>query len=285
MFENTKVEEKYASKLKNIYKKHYEKCNISTKSLSKILDLDSFFINQYPDWYLIDNKLYYYKDYFIFNELFLSELIKEFNLKSVKYKLVKNGRMIGIVSKSFRDNESKYSDYNIYFHRKGIKVPRRLVDLDNELSKLLEEKNKIEIMNMFYRLTAFDIFVGQSDRSDANIVFKENDKTTLAPIFDNEFSFEDKYEYSSSFDKLYMPEKLYKGIIDNYNVYFFNLINNNKELFKYLTKSLDIDINEALNRTIEKYHLLIPLSDRNKLINFIDKRKKRIEYTLKLSQK
>ena len=38
MFENTKVEDKYASKLKNIYKKHYEKCNISTKSLSKILD-------------------------------------------------------------------------------------------------------------------------------------------------------------------------------------------------------------------------------------------------------
>ena len=107
MFKNTKVNDKYIKSLKNIYDNYYEKCNITTEELAKILNLNIWFINEYPDWYYINDKLYYYKDYTIFNELFLSELIKEFKLKSVKYELVKNSNMIGIISESFRNSNNK----------------------------------------------------------------------------------------------------------------------------------------------------------------------------------
>ncbi len=286
MFKNTKVNDKYIKSLKNIYDNYYEKCNITTEELAKILNLNIWFINEYPDWYYINDKLYYYKDYTIFNELFLSELIKEFKLKSVKYELVKNSNMIGIISESFRNSNNKYYDYCSYFNNKRVQVPRKLINLDQTFNNILDEENKIKLMNKIYRLASFDIFCGQNDRSDGNLVFVENNnKISLAPIFDNGCAFIDKYNYDSSFDNLFMPEKSHKGIIDNYNLYLFKLINNNKVFYKYLTKALDIDVKEILKRTIEKYHLVVPFKDKRELINFFDKRKDRIEYTLTLTDK
>ena len=283
MFSNSKVNENYKKTLVNISKYHYSCYNgMDAHVLSKELGLNPLYIYNYSSWYIINDKYYYYKKYNIINELFLSELAKEYNLKCVNYKLVINGNKTGIISESFRNKESKFYNYDDYFINKGIKVPRKIISLNKKIKALLNEKDYKEFINNIFKLTAFDIFSGQNDRSDGNLVIEGNEFTKIAPIFDNEGAFFDKYEYYSCFDRLYLPEYNSKELINQDNEYLFDLILNNKILYDYFIKSLDINIHDVLKRTIDKYNLYVPLKDKIELNNFFDNRKKRIENTLRL---
>lgn len=149
-------------------------------------------------------------------------------------------------------------------------------------------------MNEFFRLTVFDWFSGQSDRGDANLIFKISSDTRLAPIFDNgaSMSYHKKIKenilillssYFSSFDNLRFPvDNIY---LNEYNFYLFKLITDNNEFFKYFSLALDIDITYFINETIKKYHLIIPSEDKKEIIEFFDYKKQIIENTLKLSIK
>ncbi len=282
MLKNTTFDDRYD--LLDIEGFKYSDLGLTDDDLACLLNLNIIFLSEYPKWYMLDGELYYYKTYHIYDELFLNELIKQFNLRSVKYQLVKNGDEVGIISKSFRKKPSKFYDYDDYFKHKGIEVPRTLVSLDKELSKILTEENKKKMMDDFYKLLAFDIFIGQLDRGDYNLNIEEKTETSLAPIFDNGCSLVDYFSYNSSFDSIYLPLKKYGGCVDEDNIYFFNLIKNNRILYEYLCKCLDINVLKVLKSTIEKNHIIVPYGEKRELESFFDKRKDKIDYTLKLMQ-
>ncbi len=286
MFRNTSVKVNLFKDLMDIKEYHYSKNkSMSDDKLSNILGLSKDFLQQYNNWYLINNKLYYYKDYSIMIEVFLSELAKEFNLKSVDYQFVTRGKKLGIMSESFKDNDSKCYHYNEYFKSKNIYVPRSISSLKEALSEVINNNNKIHFMNDIFKLMSFDILCGQHDRSDGNITIMENNNISLGPIYDNELAFFDNDEYYSSFDRVYLPDYYNLELVDKCHKYLFKLINSNIELFNYLNKALDIDIYKVLQNTIKKYNLVVPRSDKKELIRFFDNRKIKIERTLSLAKK
>lgn len=270
----------------------------NNKLLVDKLGLNSAFFLAYNNWYIVNGKLHYYKNFYknIFNELFLSELVKEYKLKNLEYKLVNSKDGVGIISESFKKPDKKYLDYDYYFNSFGIKnEPDNMPMLNKTLKKLISDKNRIKLMNEFYRLTAFDFFSGQTDRSAGNLIFEIGDETCLAPIFDNESSLNyvklnsKKINYKvlyasllTAFDHL---EFYFGDYLSDSNFYVFNLINNNFEFYKYLCLCLDIDINKILDRTIEKYGLIVPECDRKELLDFFDIKKSIIESTLSLAKK
>lgn len=261
--------------------------------LSGILKLDEFSLKQYNSWYNINGKLYYYKNHFIFNELFLSELIKEYRLTTPNYSLAIVNNELGIVSESIKNNDSQYFDYDLFFENTNTKIPRNILSLEEFFKNNISDKNKEELMNEFYRLTAFDWFSGQTDRSDTNVIFKIDKDIHLAPIIDSGSSLhyvrfqKKKYDilytsYYSSFENLSFPTD---DLLDSDHMYLFDLINNSIEFYNYLCKSLDIDIYKILKNTSEKYKLLIPNFDRKEVNDFFEVKKRILENTLKLAKK
>ena len=130
MFENIRIDKNYIDKLFDIDGYHYSNYpEFTVDDLILLLDLNPIFISEYSNWYLINGKLYYYKKHGLFNEIFLSEISHEFDLKNIKYNIVKNGDSIGLISESFRKKPYKFYDYDDYFKHKGYKVPRTLTNL------------------------------------------------------------------------------------------------------------------------------------------------------------
>ena len=59
----------------------------------------------------------------------------------------------------------------------------------------------------------------------------------------------------------------------------------NSEFIFYLKKSLDIDINKILDKTVDKYKLKILKIERKNIINYFDCKKSIIEKNLTLNIK
>ncbi len=291
MFKNTTIDKKYQNRILNVDDYHLDaEIDINASFLSYNLNLSSDFVKSYNAWLSINDKLYYYKSHEIFNELFLSELAHEFNLKSLDYRLATFKNETGIICESFKEKGKTYSDYDHFFENKKLKVPRSIITLSKTLSNIVSEDNKKEILNNIFRLTVFDFFCGQTDRGDTNLIFECSDKLSIAPIFDNGSSMympsnpKRRNEilfanYYSSFDNLYFPTDNYYNID---TVYLLDLIVNNKEFYNYLCKALDINLNSILKRTIEKYHLVVPHQDKKDLNDYFDIKKRIIYNTLTL---
>lgn len=251
---------------------YYETPGFSMKKLCKMLSLDSSFLKTYNDWYVIDNELYFFKPYRKFTELFMQELIEEYDLRHVTYRLAYSDDTLGVISKNFKDPNNKYYDYDTYFIRNGIEVPRDIERLSSAFDKLLDKDNKKKIMEEFLKLTVFDWFSGQIDRGDTNLIIEKRDNGTfLAPIFDNGCSLEIyNTEYNSSFENLDFSPRYEYCKEEEYILY---LLTKYKTLRDYLSKSLDIDIRKILRRTLEKYKLELSKEDQQKIIRFFDFKK------------
>ena len=295
MFEHTSVDRRNRDNLREI-KDHFLDSGKSENLsyLSSTLGLKKNALDQYNSWYKIDDKLYYFKSHFIFNELFLSELIKQYNLKSVTYEVVRSNGILGIMSESIKNKKSKYFDYDLFFQHLKTRIPRNLLSLEDVISTITTESNKEELMNAIYRLTAFDWFSGQSDRSDTNVVFEQRNGLHLAPIYDNGSALHyipnqnGKYDrlyttYYSSFDNLSFPT--HELEVNEDSEYLFYLINNNYELYDYLCKSLDINVQEVLRSTIDRYKLFVPDVDRKALVDYFDTKKRILDTTLTLAKR
>ncbi len=291
MFKNTTVKDKEIINISSFY---IDANDDKNSFLSDELNIPKSYLIAYNGWHKIDGELYYYKNVAIFNEIFLSELTKYYNLKCVNYSIVYGKKGLGIISKNFREKNKTYYDYDDFFGKYGINIPNDIIILKRILEQILTEKNAKELMNTFFRLSAFDWFTGQTDRSAGNVTFDVTDQVSLCPLTDNGSSLHsapknNKTLYrilytrlNSIYNYLEFP---YNNRVNENNLTSIYLINNFEEFKKYLEISLDIDINEVLNRTIEKYNLLVPNDDRNELIDFFDTKRSILEKTLELSEK
>ncbi len=290
MFNHTTINNGTRNSIKNIDSYFIDANNSSdNKYLSLVLGSSPELLKRYNSWYSISDKLYYFKDVLIFNELFLSELIREYNLRSVNYSLASANGGLGIISESIKDKNKKYFDYDCFFRLVNGSVPSSIGEIKNIFQNKISDSNGEELIKELFRLTAFDYFTSQTDRSEKNIIFELDKKGIhLAKLFDFGSSLQssnninDYSVYNSSFETLHFPTD--KNISYEHE-YLFYLINNNAEFYRYLCKSLDIDIHKVLKNTIEKYKLCVPNSDKNELFKFFDTKKRIINNTLTLARK
>ena len=289
MFNHTTIDNRAKSSINNIDGYFIDANNdFNNEYLSLVLGSSKDLLRRYNSWYSINDKLYFFKDVLIFNELFLSELVKEYNLRSVNYHLASINGEVGIISESIKDKNKKYFDYDCFFELVNGSVPSSIGEIKQIFQNRISDSNGEELIRELFRLTAFDFFTSQTDRSEKNIIF-ELDKSgiRLAKLFDFGTSLQssnninDYSVYNSSFETLRFPTD---NNVSYEHEYLFYLINNNAEFYRYLCKSLDIDIHKVLKNTIEKYHLFVPNSDKKELFKFFDTKKKIIENTLTLSK-
>lgn len=291
MFKDTTIKEK---EIFDISRFHIDAADDRNSFLSDGLKIPKSYLIAYNGWYKINGELYYYKNVAIFNEIFLSELTKYYNLKCVNYSIVYGKKGLGIISKNFREKNKLYYDYDDFFEKYGINIPNDIIILKRTLEQLLTEENAKDLINNFFRFLAFDWFTGQTDRNAGNVTFEVTNKVSLCHLTDNGSSLHtapknNKTLYRILYTRLnsiyHYLEFPYNNRVNENNLTSIYLINNFEEFKKYLEISLDIDIDEVLDRTIEKYNLLVPNDDRNELIDFFDTKRSILEKTLELSEK
>lgn len=287
MFSNISITRECRKSLVDLKGKRYDDVtDLSVEELARYLKIDSDLFKFYTDWYILDDGLYYFKSDFVFNEIFLSELAREFNVKCVKFMLATNGKRIGVLSKNFRKKNSTYLDYLEFTRRYFVHIPEDLDTFKNQSYSVFGEEVGKRLSDQVFSLVAFDFFSGQNDRTHINVAFETNssDVVKLAPLCDNgvSFSTSDFNSYISCFGNLYFPFDKY---IDPRQLELLKLVRDNISFYNSLTKALDIDIQEVLNRTIEKYKFRMSTYEKIKINDYFGSKKDIIERTLKYSSK
>lgn len=287
MFSNVALTKECKKSLIDLKGKRYDDLtDLSEYELSRYLKINSDLFKFYTNWYILDDGLYYFKSDFVFNEIFLSELASEFNVKCVKFLLATDGKHIGVLSKNFRKKTSSYLDYLEFSRNFFAHVPENLEAFKANTYTIFGEDVGKKLVDQIFSLVAFDFFSGQNDRTHINVAFETNstDVVKLAPICDNGVAFNTGNfdSYISCFGDLYFPFDRY---IDPRQLELLKLVRNNVSFYNGLSKALDIDIQEILNRTLEKYKLRMSTHEKIKLNDYFGSKKDIIERTLKYSSK
>ena len=252
------------------------------KDLHKLTGIDYETLQMYDDWYILEGGLYYFKKHCVFEELFMSELASICKVKCVEFKLASVDDKIGVISKLYRENNKKYYMYTDFCRKYFNHVPDNLRVL--KLASLSSFGDKIgqQLMDDIFNLVCFDIFSGQWDREEHNFFFEcDKNIVSLAPLCDNGMIFSGNFIYSTPFAKFSLSS------IDESVVYrnnLFQILRFDEVFFNKLAALLDIDINEVIKRTLEKYKIFIADCDRDYILEYFDERKKAIDLTLKLSR-
>ena len=141
------------------------------------------------------------------------------------------------------------------------------------------------LMEQIFSLIAFDFFSGQNDRTHINVTFEEKGgSATLAPMCDNGVAFHlgDFNTYAACFDKLFFP---YDNMIDPNQLYLLKLIRENAIFYDKLSKALNINIKDVLERTLEKYKIRMSTLEKIKVNDFFGAKCDVIERSLVYSKK
>ena len=149
----------------------------------------------------IDNDYYYFKNasvigsffsrnniFNIINELLGTYYSKLLDLDTVEYDIGMSDDFLFSISKLFYKDNVEYQYINKKYKTTSIMCYDPL-NMFQYLS-LLDQIEDRELLNNYLKLIAVDLKMGQLDRHNYNIILcNENNKTSLAPI----------YDYSSSF--------------------------------------------------------------------------------------
>ena len=272
--------------------KRYSDTGMMCGELSNITGIDMDTLSMYDDWYILDDGYYYFKSCFVFEELFMSELAMECNVKCVSFGLAKNTvsykyPTIGVISKLYRTKEKEYFYYTEFCKKY---FGEYISDFDKYISMSMNVfgEDKInKLIDDIYGMIAFDMFTGQRDRGEHNFMFEcDSDGVRLAPLCDNGLVFDYSYDYVCPFGDYCLFET------DIYTTYRKSLIEIFKcekmlyeKLYEKFDRLLDIDINEVFKRTLDKYMIVMGIGSRNKILRYMDGKKKAIDATLKYSRR
>lgn len=272
---------KFCGKLVDINNKRYSDKNIDKGILSSLVGIDEDIIDRYDSWFLIDNEFYYFKYNYVFEELFMSELANSLGVKCVSFTGAVRGMTKGIISKLYRINNKNYYMYsefcNEFFNQE-------ISNLDSLIEILLGKysfENVCKLMNDIYGMIAMDLFSGQTDRLEYNFLFEcGDDSVKLAPLCDNGRCFGANMMYRSPFGNF----SLYGGVSNKYND-IYKLLNDSKSFYLKLDSVLDVNIEDVLRRTIDKYNIIVNGEYKQFILNYFDEKKTDVERVLKLSKK
>lgn len=286
MFNNVSITKDGKKDIIDISGKRFNQVTeLSETDLARLLKINSELFQFYTNWYLLHGKLFYFKTDFIFNEIFLSELAQEFNVKCVQFMLAKDGKNVGIISGNFRKKTFNYYDYMEFCNLFFGEFPRNIESFKTHLYSTFDKETADKLMEQIFSLIAFDFFSGQNDRTHINVTFEEKDhNVVLAPMCDNGVAFHmgDFNTYVACFDNLTFP---YDNIIDPSQLYLLRLIRENVVFYNKLSKALDINIRDVLERTLEKYKIRMSTLEKIKVNDFFGAKCDVIERALAYSKK
>ena len=287
MLSNVRLTKEARKDVVDISGKRFDQVTSYSKDdMASMLQIDPLTFKFYCDWYLIDNKLYYFKSDYMFNEIFLSELAHELGIKCVDFKLSDNGKFTGIISESFRRDGFNYYDYMELEREFFLHDSRSIVDFKYLASDAFGEDESKKLLDEIYKLIAFDVFTGQFDRVPSNVTFELDSKGNieLAPLCDNGAAFNTTRfnTYRSCFGDLAFPVDKY---IDSCQLETLKLVRDNLAFYNEFEKLVNINVKDVLERTLEKYKLKMSESKKCDLYGFFDEKKDSIERTLAYSKK
>ena len=262
----------------DITKNHYTSYGIMLSKLSEMTGIPVQILQCYNNWYILDDTFYYFKDKYIFEELFLSELAHECNVRCVDFFVAKENKSLGVISKLYRENNKKYFMYSDFCRNFFNCVPDCLGSFRLASSIVFGEEKIDKLMDDVFNFISFDIFSGQCDREEYNLFFEcSDDIVRIAPLCDNGFAFQKSYMYFSPFGQLDLEdeEKIRGNLPFILSVEF--------KFYNKMASMLDINVEDILKRMCDKYRINVSPLDKERILSYFDCRKKSIERTLKLS--
>ena len=282
MFANIVVRDDFKDDIVDISGRRFSDFGMMWGKLSNLTGIDLDTLSMYDDWYILNDEFYYFKEHCIFEELFMSELAYECKIKCVEFKLAFDKENLGVISKLYRIKDKQYYMYSDFCCKYFNHLPDNLNVFKLASSIAFGEENAQKLMNEIFSLMSFDMFSGQRDREEYNLFFEcKNNNVRLASLCDNGAVFTESLVYSCPFGKFSLFDDY------EYKVYRNNLlkiVSFNKILFDKLAFLLDINIDEVLRRTIDKYRIIVDNADKSYILGYFDNRKKAVELTLKLSK-
>ena len=268
--------------------KCYSDFGMMWSELSNITGIDIDTLSMYDNWYILDDGLYYFKSSLIFEELFMSELARECNVKCVDFLLAENTvsykhPVLGVISKLYRTKNKEYFYYNDFCCRYFGNYAKDIDEFKLASESAFGNDKTNLLMDDIYGLISFDMFTGQYDRMDYNFMFEcDCDSIRLAPLCDNELVFSNGFNYDFAFGNYCLFET------DMYSTYRRDLLEtlrNERMLYDRFERILDIDVKEVLKRTLDKYMIIMDISNRGRVLRYLDSKKKAIDATLRLSRR
>lgn len=254
--------------------------------------IDEDTISVYDEWFLLDDGFYYFKVEHIIEELFLSELAHECDVRCVDFNFAFNNGSLGIISKLYRDPSKEYNSYDDFCKKHFNCIVDDLGSFKVVCDVMLGNDVSNRLMNDIYGLISFDIFTGQIDRYSYNVFFETfGNDIRLAPMCDNGGAFSLKNDYDSCFDMLSLHDGRKNGdsfiVFTEDSVYkrqLLGLLKEEKIFLKRFERLLDVNIDDALKRTLEKHGLLLSSYRRQKIMDYFDNKKRAVECTLSLTK-
>lgn len=240
--------------------------------ITKRLNIPNSDQSRYDNWYSIMHESYYFKNrtYLqnILNELLGVQLSKYMGFTSIEYELaILNGKIIGLLSKNFRKDNTKY----LYATELTKRDHRIIAHYLTAKTSILNLEYKRELYNYIMRLyyaASFDLTINV-------LCERKGFLPHLSTLFDYEKSLMDTKEDAiyDPFIDLYISGKTIKTILDN-----------NPSMEKSINKVLGFNMKDALEKIEEQYNISIPDEVKNKYLEYDSSRKEFMEekiYTLK----
>ena len=244
--------------------------------IAKQINIDPELLQNYNNWLNINNKYFYFKSNYAFQELLIESIFKEIKVNTVEHQIVKFDEEIGLISANYRKSKLKYQ----YFDELTIGLnTNSFIEINNLIKKSMNKEDYEKCIEQIFKIISVDILFGQDDRLEHNVFFaKSKNRITLAPMFDNGSIFSedcgDVLIYNSCFGNFSFSER--------YEDYFItDVLRKFPELFRLLEKALNFNLTKIFDNLELKHKIKICKEIRKQIQNYYDTHRKMVEKTLK----
>ena len=80
--------------------------------IAKQINIDPELLQNYNKWLNINNKYFYFKSNYAFQELLIERIFKEIKVNTVEHQIVKFDEEIGLISANYRKSKLKYQYFD-----------------------------------------------------------------------------------------------------------------------------------------------------------------------------
>ena len=108
--------------------------------LALIINVTPSNLEIYHNWFLINDKYYYFKHYYIFEELLMEQIFKAFDVPNVNHKIVSFNGKTGIISENFRKQDCEYLNYEDVIPLE-IDVPSHIIDYSSVIKTKMSDSD------------------------------------------------------------------------------------------------------------------------------------------------
>lgn len=218
-------------------------------------------LKNYPNWYLIGNKKFYFKERkgvrALISELLGEDLSHFMDLDTIEYKIVqdKMGNILGLISEDVKDEGALYTRSS-YLSKKDLQEIRKiLLDKTYECDDDLRRKLTAYLVRNFYS--------SLKDRIANSFLAKKNGKIILPAIID----------YESSYIETDMMTYVDPLINYTFHPESIQFIRENNEYYQeYVDRVLSYKYDEALRRIEEIHKIAIPSDIKDYYLEFESER-------------